>query len=78
MKLLYTRYLNNNLIGVKILDDEKACSSYLDFVKKSAKLNFKNFKDLKINSNKDLLEISFINNGNNHIKHKYELFTEIL
>lgn len=77
MKLLYTRYLNNNLCGAKVIENEKACYSYLNFVESRAKLEFKKFKGLKIKSNMNLLDITFYNNGGSYIEHKYELFEEV-
>lgn len=77
MKLLYTKYLNDKLIGARIVVGKKATYSYLNFVEENSKLELKDFKNLKINSNMNLLEVNFINNGGNHITHRYELFEEI-
>lgn len=59
------------------MEGKKATYSYLNFVEEKSKLQFKDFKDLKFNSNMELLEVTFINSGGNNIKHRYELFEKI-
>lgn len=79
MKLLYTRYLNNKLIGVKIVEGEKASLKYLNYLSKRLPENLLMYieNDLKIKENMYLYEISFTNKSGNSIKHRYELFEEV-
>lgn len=79
MKLLYTRYLNNNLIGARIVEGEKASLKYLNYLSKRLPEDLLIYieNDLKIKENMYLYEISFINKAGNNIKHRYELFEEV-